>query len=161
MATITINDNDYHSYSTVEQANNYFVGSFNNLWLNIGENDKQKLLITSTRLIDTMEYQGHKVDKEQPLKFPRWVCCEENVSSDDLLIQTCCEVAMGVYQASLLSTDVVVPNADKIKSMSVGDTSISFQDKATIEADFNTAIAKPIIKKYLGKWLKGNMRILL
>lgn len=161
MATITINDNDYHSYSTVEQANNYFVGSFNNLWSNIGEDDKQKLLITSTRLIDTIEYQGHKVDKEQPLKFPRWVCCEENVSSDDLLIQTCCEVAMGVYQASLLSTDVVVPNADKIKSMSVGDTSVSFQDKATLEADFNTAIAKPIIKKYLGKWLKGNMRILL
>ena len=161
MATITINDNDYHSYSTVEQANNYFVGSFNNLWSNIGEDDKQKLLITSTRLIDTMEYQGHRVDKEQPLKFPRWMCCEENVSSDDLLIQTCCEVAMGVYQASLLSTDVIVPNADKIKSMSVGDTSISFQDKADIETDFNAAIAKPIIKKYLGKWLKGNMRILL
>ena len=161
MSTITINNNDYHSYATVSEANEYFAASFNSLWANIGENDKQKLLITSTRLIDTMEYQGHKVSEEQPLKFPRWVCCQENVSSDDLLIRACCEVAIGIYKASLMSTEVVVPNADKIKSMSVGDTSISFQDKADIEADFNTAIAKPIIKKYLGKWLRGNMRVLL
>lgn len=161
MATITINDNDYHSYATVSEANEYFAASFNSLWVNVGENDKQKLLITSTRQIDAMDYQGHKVDEEQSLKFPRWVCCEENVSSDDLLIQTCCEVAIGIYKASLMSTEIVVPNADKIKSMSVGDTSISFQDKADIETDFNTAIAKPIIKKYLGKWLRGNMRVLL
>lgn len=161
MATITINDNDYHSYATVSEANEYFAASFNTLWANIGENDKPKLLITSTRLIDTMEYQGHKVSEEQPLKFPRWVCCQENVSSDDLLIRACCEVAIGIYKASLMSTEVVVPNADKIKSMSVGDTSVSFQDKADIEADFNTAIAKPIIKNILGKWLRGNMRVLL
>ena len=108
-----------------------------------------------------MDYQGHKVDEEQDLKFPRWVCCEQNVSDEDLLIQTCCEVAIAVYKSSLMATDIVVPNADKIKSMSVGDTSISFQDKVTIETDYNMAIGKPIIKKYLGKWLKGNMRVLL
>ena len=161
MSTITINDNDYHSYATVSEANEYFAASFNTLWANIGENDKQKLLITSTRLIDTMEYQGHKVSEEQPLKFPRWVCCEENVSSDDLLIQACCEVAIAVYKSSLMSTEIVVPNADKIKSMSVGDTSVSFQDGAIIETDFNMAIGKPVMKKYLKDWLKGNMRVIL
>ena len=45
--------------------------------------------------------------------------------------------------------------------MSIGDTSITFKDGASIEADVFTATAKPIAKKFLGEWLQGNVRIIL
>ena len=61
-----------------------------------------------------------------------------------------------------MNTNILAtPGAENIQSMSVGDTSITFKEGATIETDIYTSIAKPIIKKYLGRWLRGNIRIIL
>ena len=68
---IKINNKDYYTYATVEDADDYFAASYGSEWETISENQKQKLLITATRVIDRKDYQGEKLDKNQPLKFPR------------------------------------------------------------------------------------------
>lgn len=157
MAIITINDKEYYSYATVQDADDYFGAKFGSEWSGIDQEDKKKLLISATREIEKLCYQGHKVDEEQPLKFPRQICCKVVAEDDYRLIECCCEVANAIYQCSLNAQNIMIGNADKIKSMSVGDTSISFQDNASIETDVFDAVAMPIIKKYLRCFLKGNV----
>ena len=45
--------------------------------------------------------------------------------------------------------------------MSVGDTSITFRDVETVDDDSYSAVATPLINKYLKKYLKGNVTIIL
>ena len=158
MAIITINDKEYYSYATVQDADDYFNAKFGSEWSGIDQDDKKKLLISATREMEKLCYQGHKVDEEQPLKFPRQICCKVIAEDDYRLIECCCEIANAIYLTSCSDcVNMSIPNADKIKSMSVGDTSISFQENASIETDVFDAMAMPIIKKYLRCFLKGNV----
>ena len=158
MATIIINNIEYPSYATVQDADNYFSAKFGSEWSLLQTEDKNKLLVSATREIEKLCFQGHKVDEEQPLKFPRQICCKVIAEDDYRLIECCCEIANAIYLTSCSDcVNMLIPNADKIKSMSVGDTSISFQDDASIETDVFDAIAIPIIKKYLRCFLKGNV----
>lgn len=161
MATITINDFDFITYATVEDADKYFSAKFGNVWHEIQVEDKQKLLVTATREIENLQFQGLELDPEQPLKFPRVICCSQIKADDKNLIACCAEIACAIYNVGALANSITTPNAENIKSMSIGDTSITFKDGASIEADVFTATAKPIAKKFLGKWLQGNVRIIL
>lgn len=161
MATITINDFDFLSYATVEDADKYFSAKFGNVWHEIQVEDKQKLLVTATREIENLQFQGLELDPEQPLKFPRVICYSQIKADDKNLIACCAEIANAIYNVGEIACNVVTPNASNIKSMGIGDTSITFKDGASIEADVFTATAKPIAKKFLGKWLQGNVRIIL
>lgn len=159
MDIITINGFDFYSYATVAQADEYFSAKFGSEWANIDEEDKKKLLVTATREIENLCFQGIKIDKEQPLKFPRKICCLEIEADNPKIITCCAEIANAFYNTG--DGDTVTPNADKIKSMSVGDTSITYKDGATISVDSFTAIAKSIASKYLGCWLCGNIKVIL
>lgn len=161
MATITINGFDFLSYATVEDADKYFSAKFGNVWHEIQVEDKQKLLVTATREIENLQFQGIELAPEQPLKFPRIICCSQIDADDEKLIACCAEIANAIYNVGEIACNVVTPNASNIKSMGIGDTSITFKDGASIEADVFTATAKPIAKKFLGKWLQGNVRIIL
>lgn len=161
MATITLNNFDYPSYATVEDADRYFNAKFGSTWASIEKTDKEKLLITATREIEKLEFQGFKLDDEQPLQFPRVICCSQIEVDNENLIACCVEIANAFYNVGELACSMVTPNAENIKSMGIGDTSITFKDGASIEADVFSATASPIAKKYLGKWLRGNIRIIL
>lgn len=157
MATIIINNIEYPSYATVQDADNYFGAKFGSEWGALQTEDKNKLLVSATREIEKCRFQGIRVDKDQDLKFPRQIGCFIIDLENKDLIECCCEVANAIYQCSLNAQNIMIGNADKIKSMSVGDTSISFQDNASIETDVFDAVAMPIIKKYLRCFLKGNV----
>lgn len=161
MATITINDFDFLSYVTVEDADKYFSAKFGSAWADIEKADKEKLLVTATREIESLQFQGLELDPEQPLRFPRIICCSQIEADDEKLIACCAEMANAFYNVGVMANSIATPNAENIKSMSIGDTSITFKDGASIEADVFTATAKPIAKKFLGKWLQGNVRIIL
>lgn len=163
MATITINDVEYPSYATIEDADKYFNAKFGSTWADISEIDKSKLLVSATREIDNLEFKGCKLDVNQDLAFPRVICdCVINpINPEEDLIACCAEIANTFYNLGASAETVATPNAQNIKSMSVGDTSITYKDGATIDADVFSATAKPLVKKYLGKWLKGNIRVLL
>ena len=160
MATITINETDYNSYATVEEANKYFNAKFGSSWADILQEDKQKLLVTATREMEKVAYKGIKENLEQDLEFPRIFCCV-TLNPEKELAMCCAEIANAIYNLNTSSDNISTPNAENIKSMSVGDTSITYKDGANIETDAFTSVAKPFIKKFLGKFLTGNIRIIL
>ena len=146
---ITINYKEYYTYATLEDADNYFAAAYGSEWEQISENQKQKLLITATRLIDRRDYQGEKVNPEQPLKFPRMIC--DKKTSDDVLITACCELAANIY-----SDGGVDKTMSNIKSVSLGDSSISFIESGKTESEDDL-----IIEKFLSNYLMGGVRVIL
>ena len=60
---ITIYGKQYPTYATIEESNEYFGVTYGSEWELISEDQKQKLLVTATRVIDRKEYQGEKLDK--------------------------------------------------------------------------------------------------
>ena len=160
--SITINNAEYPSYATIQEADNYFLPKFGSNWGDISEDNKKKLLVTATREINKSDFQGCVVEVAQPLIFPRVICniCNEPVNPTEELIACCCEIANAIYNLPL-ADNLTTPGAENIESMSVGDTSITYRKGANIETDIFSATAKPIIKKFLGKYLKGNIQIIL
>lgn len=145
--TINVNGKDFYTYATVEEANEYFSVIYGSEWENISENQKQKLLLTATRIIDRQDYQGQKVDENQPLKFPRIINGKE--TSEDLLIIACCELATDIY------SDNGVDGVNNLKSVSLGDSSVSFAEgENSCEDDL-------IIERYLSDYLLGGVRVIL
>lgn len=163
MKTITINEFEYPTYATVEDADKYFSAKFGSTWGDIEQSDKEKLLVTATREIEKAEFQFCKVDINQDLAFPRmprFNCYDVIINPEKELIECCCEIANAINNLSFAES-ITTPGIDKIKSMSIGDTSITYKDGAEIEVDAFSATASPIIKKYLHRWLKGNIKIIL
>lgn len=146
---IIINEKDYYTYATVEDADNYFAAAYGSEWELISEEQKQKLLVTATRLIDRKDYQGEKVDSEQPLKFPRVICDEQ--TNDETLMIACCELAANIY------SDGGPDNAmNNIKSVSLGDSSVTFVESGKIESEDDL-----IIEKFLNEYLIGGVQVIL
>ena len=124
MDIITINGFDFYSYATVAQADEYFSAKFGSEWANIDEEDKKKLLVTATREIENLCFQGVKIDKEQPLKFPRKICCLEIEADNPKIIACCAEIANAFYNTSLPTINIpsnIEPNMYKM----IGRTSFS------------------------------------
>lgn len=146
---ITISGKDYYTYATVEESNEYFAVIYGSEWETISENQKQKLLITATRVIDRKDYQGEKVEENQPLKFPRII--EGEQTSEEKLIVACCELAANIY-----SDGGVDKTMSNIKSVSLGDSSISFIESGKTESEDDL-----IIEKFLSEYLMGGVRVIL
>lgn len=146
---VEINDQLYDTYATVEDADNYFAASYGSEWANVGAIQKPQLLVSATRLIDRQDYQGIKVDENQPLKFPRLISGVE--TDDKLLMETCCELALNIYSDG--GKDVDISN---IKSASLGDSSISFRDSSKIESEEDL-----LIEEFLSDYLIGGVRVIL
>lgn len=151
--TVKINNKDYNVYATVEDANTYFAPIFDSEWLSLSDNDKKKLLVTATLQIDKKNYQGKKVDENQPLKFPRIIADEQ--TDDDLLMTACCEVAMSLYSEGD-SSSINGINIQSVQSVSLGDSSISFKEGANLESDQDV-----IINDYLSDYLMGGVQVIL
>ena len=150
---IIIDTKEYYTYATVSEANDYFAASFGSEWSEVSETDKPKLLVTATRLIDKKNYQGEKVDEEQPLKFPRIIADEQ--TDDDLIMEACCELAMSLYFDGD-SSSISGINMKNVQSVSLGDSSISFKDGANLESDQDA-----IIDYYLSDYLMGRVQVIL
>ena len=147
--TIIIDNKTYYTYATVEESNEYFGAAYGSEWENISENQKQKLLITSTRVIDKKEFLGEKVEVNQPLKFPRFIFNEK--TSDEVLMAACCELAANIY-----SDGGVDKSMNNIKSVSLGGSSISFVERGKTDNEDDL-----IIESFLSDYLIGGMKVLL
>ena len=141
MKTIEINGIEYPTYATLDEADNYFNASFGANWENIGDYDKQKLLVTATRGIDRVEYRGAKVDENQVLEFPRIINGVQ--TDDDLVTRACCEEAEAIYTKGTSAT----ADIDGVKSVKVQDTTIEFKD-ASETSDFISDTADDLLRPY-------------
>lgn len=146
---ITINSKEYNVYATVSEADEYFAAKFGSEWANVGENQKPQLLVTATRFIDTKDYAGKKVDDLQPLKFPRLLNSVE--SNDELLTLACCEIAESIYKNNGIDNNVA-----NIKSVSMGDSSISFKGN-----DKNESEPDQLVSNLLSDYALGGIRTIL
>ena len=156
MTTITINNIEYNSYASVEEADQYLNVKYGSNWSTYDDDKKAKLLVNATREIDKREYQGVKVDEQQPLKFPRIIA---KVQTDDELVkQACIELADGLALTST-GTGGGSANLQAIKSMKVGNTNIEFKDDAVLVDP--AQVASSVIDDLLEPYLKGNAEVWL
>lgn len=156
MTIITINNIEYNSYASVEDADQYLNVKYGSNWSTYDDDKKAILLVNATREIDKRDYQGVKVDKDQPLKFPRLI---GNVQTDEKIVkQACIELADGLALTST-GTSGGAANLQAIKSMSVGDTDIEFKDDVPLQDAFTVACG--VIDNLLEPYLKGNAEVWL
>lgn len=156
MTTITINNIEYNSYASVEEADWYLNVKYGSNWSTFDDDKKAILLVNATREIDKREYQGVKVDEKQPLKFPRIIA---GVQTDDELVkQACIELADGLALTST-GTSGGAANLQAIKSMKVGNTDIEFKDDAVLVDP--AQVASGVIDDLLEPYLKGNAEVWL
>lgn len=60
------------TYLTVDEAQEYFDTRLHSeVWEEASLEDKLKALITSSRLVDTLNFSGEKTVSDQPMQFPR------------------------------------------------------------------------------------------
>jgi hypothetical protein len=103
MATITISGKDYTTYSSLADADDYYLGSTEySTWEGYTDAEKERGLISATRLIDRQAWQGSKADDDQTLDFPRTglTCNGDDVSEADSL-------ALAVEASQLLALDLL------------------------------------------------------
>lgn len=156
MTTITINNIEYNSYASVEEADQYLNVKYGSNWSTYDEDKKAKLLVNSTREIDKRLYQGKKADEKQPLKFPRIIAGKP--TDDELIKQACIELADGLALTSS-GANGGVSNLQAIKSFKVGDTDVEFKDDAELQDP--TEITSGVIDDLLKPYLKGNAEVWL
>ena len=148
---VEINGNFYNSYERVDEDESYFDVNFGSEWDNVGQTQKPQLLVTATRLIDKKDFQGVKVDENQPLKLPR-VLADGTITDDNLVMQACVELAMNVYSDGGKNVDI-----SNIKSVGLGDSSITFRDNSSVtESDDDL-----LIDEFLSDYLMGGVRVIL
>ena len=93
--TITIGTDTFDVYGPQADANTYFNGKLNRgVWSAAGSSDKDRALISASRLLDLEPWQGTPTDllTPQPLAWPRTGVLDKNGSAvgttefpDDLL----------------------------------------------------------------------------
>ncbi len=149
MKTINLFGKDYLTYATVEEADEYFNTVLGSNWVELGEVQKAQVLITATKMIDRKDYQGEKVAPDQPLKFPRIINGLKTI--DMVLVEACCELAQNIFNDG--GKDKNIAN---LKSVSLGDSSVSFKDDFNVESEDEL-----IIQEYLGEYLKGGVQVIL
>jgi len=81
-------------YIDIYNADTYFEGRYNSpLWNpQLSDTVKNQLLITATRLIDSLNFEGTKTVITQALEFPR----DNDVDIPQDIKDACCEVAYGL-----------------------------------------------------------------
>lgn len=111
MATITISGNDYFSYATVAEADEYLLPtSYNTVWTALTTDQKGGFLVQATRFLDTLSWS---------------TTCEPLVDQESIKNATI-EIA-----ALLASGDTTIlgqtPTADAVKRYKAGSVELEYQ----------------------------------
>ena len=145
--TVTINDITYYVYANLEDAtiyNNAIVGS---TWATKSEEERSQRLVQATRKIDSYSYAGTKVDKDQPLKFPR-VMTNGTVSDDNVLTQLCCQIAT-FYNDNGSSSGDSGDFLNNVENYQIGDLHVKFKSDATIDLSGIDDFIENALKEWL------------
>ena len=73
LTTLTVDGNDYQSYSSIDEADIYIrpEPTLYGGWNGLSDTEKSIRLISATRRIDMLPWQGHKTDSTQETQWPR------------------------------------------------------------------------------------------
>lgn len=132
------------SYATVEFADNYFKSQYGSSWDLVTPELKQQLLDNAMMNIDSLEFQGKKLNPSQENEFPRRFI-DMSVSDDRRVAAACCEEAMAIFE----SNGVNFNQDDDFTDFKLGDISVQgISSKSTRFKLFNSK-AEGLLKPYL------------
>lgn len=132
------------SYATVEFADNYFKSQYGSSWDLVAPELKQQLLDNATMNIDSLEFQGKKLNPTQENEFPRRFI-DMSVSDDRRVAAACCEEAMAIFE----NNGVNFNQDDDFTDFKLGDISVQgISSKSTRFKLFNSK-AEGLLKPYL------------
>lgn len=135
------------SYATIAQADAYFLNDYNrsDTWDAISDDDKTKLLDTSTRMLNTMfNWNGVREDEDQSDPFPRTgIYCDgielTAAESSVAIIPATCEQAWNIY-AKAAGTNQSAVKVPGIESVSVGPIDVKFDLSVKVDSLPNAVI---------------------
>lgn len=119
----------YNSFVSIEEADEYFAGFYfggSTSWDEFEEDDKARLLITSSRALSTLSWTGVASGS---LAFPRSYPNQYlfDATTPDFVIPLVCEWARWLWQEGPNSEGSEI-GAAPVKSMKVGDLEVSYGD---------------------------------
>ena len=99
----TISGPSANSYLDIDDADTYFGGRFGaDAWFAFTDAQKQQLLASATKTIDTCIFSGFKHLKEQALQWPRYSIFDREgyplTGIPAKLMEATCELAMWIWQ---------------------------------------------------------------
>lgn len=162
------------AYADVAYADSYFEYDLEaQLWHETSEKQKQMALITATKHIDGLNFQGVKALPDQPLQFPRRR--EMYLNDHDLMRlklkltqnavplypedvkRATCEQALFLLQNMKSDQTFDRLQGKGIKSYAVGDVSVTFDSTS-----YNASISQvsPKARVYLNKYIKRYTRLI-
>ena len=112
-----------NSYLSVTEADDYFAGRFGaDKWSTFTNTQKQQLLVTSTKQLDTASFNGRKSKVIQSLQWPRQALVDlDGNALDDTVIpsklkEATCEMAYWIWtEEDRILSDVEIQQVDTYK----------------------------------------------
>lgn len=117
ITTITFNTVDYDVYSSVAEADEYLqvdVARADN-WDVLDTEDKQKAIITASRKLDKLNWQGSKSVSTQALAWPRDLV----TPTPDEIFEAAALLAADIAQDPTIAEKTTSSNTKKVKAGSV------------------------------------------
>lgn len=149
MALVAWPDPDANSYSSRADAQTYFddrLGS--DAWEDATDNEKDQSLVTATRMIDRVPFEGEKTSDSQPLEWPRTGATDKdgNELPDDelpeVLLEAVYELALALLEQPTLASSV--STGSNIKRLKAGSAEIEYF-KATTGTTFPLVVQKLLL----------------
>lgn len=159
------------SYASIEFADEYFKYDMNaSIWANLEEEDKKKALVTATKQIDTLSFNGVKYKENQPLEFPRVTAKVRNLTDNQLILyrdiikamaivpddikKATCEQALALINNRESSFDFADLQSQNVSSYSVGDVSVSFNTSGSNKLINFSSMAQKLLSPYIVKYTR-------
>lgn len=143
-----------NSYMSIDEANDIVNSIYFDedeeyiIWKALKDEDKEKLIIKTTRIIDKLLFLGNFVNL-YGMSWPRYingrlVDCPDDVKIAIVVQSISDRIENKSKEANLIKKGV--------KSYSIKDASITFSDNASIKSKVYGAINQEVYMNYLSKW---------
>lgn len=141
-------------YGSLLDAESYFGTRLNaDAWLNADQVDQNKALLTATRLIERLNFNGTKTDPAQVLEFPRG---GDQTVPQDILI-ACYEIALALLDG--VDPDMEIDILDAT-SFGIGSARLT-RDPNRVVDSIVSGIPSKIAWNYLRPYLRDSRSVRL
>jgi len=148
IGTITINTTDYDVYISVAEADIYLQADLKRAsdWQELGTEEKGQAIITATRRLDRLNWQGDRSVSSQVLEWPRDISGLDENPPQELFDAT-----------AVLAADIFADN--EVAETRDGETNVSSVKAGSVSVDFFTTKEGVILPKVafelVGPWLES------
>lgn len=150
-----------NSYVSLEEANAYFESHVDNSeWFNLAALTKERLLITSTRILDNLSWTGSAVSQSQPLAFPRVISYfDPRVGAVVSTADTPTRISSATFEMALHlhNNDGLLSETGTIADLNVGPVSLTTIKAAPLIPNSVNTIVKPLlVNQGSNAWWRAN-----